>query len=199
MSGQSLDGFGHGVERRGVQEDEQCGVAQEHEAPDDPSVAGADLVLGEQRVPAPVRPVLDGPVAADEGLPLGVGALGGLEARDVAARLAGGPAGLLAVRGAAHGDERAAVREAGLAGAERLDADGARLRPAVAAQVELKKGARPSAARAFSSSLPWLALTWSRYSPSLSTISRAVSFWQWAASPETVAPASPPGMSASAP
>ena len=162
MSGEALDGFGYGIERRGVQEEEQGGVAQENKAPDDAFVAGADLVFREQGVPAPVRPVLDGPVAADEGLPLGVGALAGLEARDVAARLTGGPAGLLTVRGAAHGDERAAVREAGLAGAERLDADGARLRPAVAAQVELKKGARPSAARAFSSSFRWLALTWSR-------------------------------------
>jgi len=159
MSGEALDGFWHGVEGGCVQEDEQGRVAQENKAPDDPFVAGADPVLGEQGVPAPVRPFLDGPVAADEGLPLGVGALAGLEARDVAARLAGCPAGLFVVRGAAHGDERAAVREAGLAGAEGLDADGAGLGAAVAAQVEVKKGARPSAARAFSSSFLWLALT----------------------------------------
>ena len=80
MSGEALDGFRDGVERRGVQEDEQGRVAQENKAPDDPFVAGADLILGEQGVPAPVRPVLDGPVSADEGLPLGVGALAGLEA-----------------------------------------------------------------------------------------------------------------------
>ena len=152
MSGEAFDGFGHGVEGRGVQENEERGVGDERKGGDDARVARAYPVLGEQRVPAPVGLVLDGPVSADERLPLGVGTLVRFEAGDVSARLAGGFARLLVVGEAAHGDERAAVREAGLAGAEGLDADGARLDAAVAAQVEVKKGASPSRTRAFASS-----------------------------------------------
>ena len=113
-------------------EEGKQGVAQQSEIGESVGVLGAGAVLAPEDVALPVVAHFNAcPVAADQSLPLGRSALGGLEAGQIEAGFEGGFPGLFYGALAAHDDQAAGEGKVGFEGIDGEGVQAAIFDPAV--------------------------------------------------------------------